>query len=198
MVMFALSLSEDRASKKARQEEIIEGLSNVSAQIKHILELDQPIKDLCQKVFKDQKSLLLLGRGSQFSTALEGALKIKEISYLHCEAVMSGELKHGVLALVDENLPIIMILTRDEIFKKSLNAYQQVIARGGKPIVICNPGDEEFKASDALKIEIPKTVDCLQGILNVIPLQLIAYWLAVLEGLNVDFPRNLAKSVTVE
>ncbi|KAL9476767.1 hypothetical protein ACSS6W_006608 [Trichoderma asperelloides] len=198
MVMFALSLSEDRASKKARREEIIEGLGNVSAQIKHILELDQPIKDLCQKVFKDQKSLLLLGRGSQFSTALEGALKIKEISYLHCEAVMSGELKHGVLALVDENLPIIMILTRDEIFKKSLNAYQQVIARGGKPIVICNPGDEEFKASDALKIEIPKTVDCLQGILNVIPLQLISYWLAVLEGLNVDFPRNLAKSVTVE
>ncbi|KAH6604729.1 glucosamine--fructose-6-phosphate aminotransferase [Trichoderma cornu-damae] len=198
MVMFALSLSEDRASKKARREEIMEGLSNVSAQIKQILDLDQPIKDLCQKVFKDQKSLLLLGRGSQFSTALEGALKIKEISYLHCEAVMSGELKHGVLALVDENLPIIMILTRDEIFKKSLNAYQQVIARGGKPIVICNPGDEEFKASEALKIEIPKTVDCLQGILNVIPLQLIAYWLAVLEGLNVDFPRNLAKSVTVE
>ncbi|EHK45266.1 putative glutamine/fructose-6-phosphate amidotransferase [Trichoderma atroviride IMI 206040] len=198
MVMFALSLSEDRASKKIRREEIIEGLGNVSAQIKHILELDQPIKDLCQKVFKDQKSLLLLGRGSQFSTALEGALKIKEISYLHCEAVMSGELKHGVLALVDENLPIIMILTRDEIFKKSLNAYQQVIARGGKPIVICNPGDEEFKNSDALKIEIPKTVDCLQGILNVIPLQLISYWLAVLEGLNVDFPRNLAKSVTVE
>ncbi|KAF3076986.1 hypothetical protein TsFJ059_001336 [Trichoderma semiorbis] len=198
MVMFALSLSEDRASKKARREEIMEGLGNVSAQIKQILDLDQPIKDLCQKVFKDQKSLLLLGRGSQFSTALEGALKIKEISYLHCEAVMSGELKHGVLALVDENLPIIMILTRDEIFTKSLNAYQQVIARGGKPIVICNPADEEFKASDALKIEIPKTVDCLQGILNVIPLQLIAYWLAVLEGLNVDFPRNLAKSVTVE
>ncbi|KFA64407.1 hypothetical protein S40285_01018 [Stachybotrys chlorohalonatus IBT 40285] len=198
MVMFALSLSEDRASKKARREEIIEGLSKVSEQIKQILELDKPIKELCQKVFKNQKSLLLLGRGSQFSTALEGALKIKEISYLHCEAVMSGELKHGVLALVDENLPIIMILTRDDLFKKSLNAYQQVIARSGKPIVICNTGDEEFNTSEAEKIEIPKTVDCLQGILNVIPLQLIAYWLAVLEGLNVDFPRNLAKSVTVE
>ncbi|POR31066.1 Glutamine--fructose-6-phosphate aminotransferase [isomerizing], partial [Tolypocladium paradoxum] len=198
MVMFALSLSEDRASKKARREEIMEGLANVSGQIKQILDLDKPIKELCQKVFKNQKSLLLLGRGSQFSTALEGALKIKEISYLHCEAVMSGELKHGVLALVDENMPIIMILTRDNIFKKSLNAYQQVIARGGKPIVICNTGDEEFKSSDAEKIEIPKTVDCLQGLLNVIPLQLIAYWLAVLEGLNVDFPRNLAKSVTVE
>jgi glucosamine--fructose-6-phosphate aminotransferase (isomerizing) len=198
MVMFALSLSEDRASKKARREEIMQGLADVSGQIKAILDLDKPIKELCQKVFKDQKSLLLLGRGSQFSTALEGALKIKEISYLHCEAVMSGELKHGVLALVDENLPIIMILTRDDLFKKSLNAYQQVIARGGKPIVICNPSDEEFKSSEAEKIEIPKTVDCLQGLLNVVPLQLIAYWLAVLEGLNVDFPRNLAKSVTVE
>ncbi|KKA27630.1 hypothetical protein TD95_001736, partial [Thielaviopsis punctulata] len=198
MVMFALSLSEDRASKAQRREEIMEGLSNISAQIKAILEQDTAIKNLCAQVFKNQKSLLLLGRGSQYSTALEGALKIKEISYLHCEAVMSGELKHGVLALVDENLPIIMILTRDNLFKKSLNAYQQVVARGGKPIVICNEGDEEFKNADALKIEIPQTVDALQGILNVIPLQLIAYWLAVLEGLNVDFPRNLAKSVTVE
>jgi glucosamine--fructose-6-phosphate aminotransferase (isomerizing) len=131
---------------------------------------------------------------------------------------MSGELKHGVLALVDENLPIIMILTRDRIFAKSLNAYQQgeksyqrsivfvpvdlttsiVIARGGRPIVICNTDDEEFPASQTEKIEVPRTVDCLQGLLNVIPLQLIAYWLAVAEGLNVDFPRNLAKSVTVE
>lgn len=198
MVMFALSLSEDRASKQKRREEIIEGLGQVSSQIKEILKLDQPIKELCSKVFKNQKSLLLLGRGSQYSTALEGALKIKEISYLHCEAVMSGELKHGVLALVDENLPIIMILTRDDLFTKSLNAYQQVAARGGKPIVICNPADDEFKANQAEKIEVPKTVDCLQGLLNVVPLQLIAYWLAVMEGLNVDFPRNLAKSVTVE
>ncbi|KAH6691612.1 glucosamine-fructose-6-phosphate aminotransferase [Plectosphaerella plurivora] len=198
MVMFALSLSEDRASKTKRREEIMDGLAKISDQIKDILTQDQSIKQLCAQTFKNQKSLLLLGRGSQFSTALEGALKIKEISYLHCEAVMSGELKHGVLALVDENLPIIMILTRDEIFKKSLNAYQQVVARNGKPIVICNPNDEEFSASEAQKIEIPSTVDVLQGILNVIPLQLIAYWLAVMEGLNVDFPRNLAKSVTVE
>ncbi|KAM7219373.1 hypothetical protein V8F06_005272 [Rhypophila decipiens] len=198
MVMFALSLSEDRASKQQRREEIMEGLSKISQQIADVLKQDQKIKQMCENTFKNQKSLLLLGRGSQYSTALEGALKIKEISYLHCEAVMSGELKHGVLALVDENLPIIMILTRDGLFKKSLNAYQQVIARGGRPIVICNPGDEEFQASPAEKIEIPKTVDVLQGILNVIPLQLIAYWLAVMEGLNVDFPRNLAKSVTVE
>lgn len=125
MIMFALSLSEDRASKQHRREEIIEGLGKVSGQFKEILKMNDSIKALCAKFFKDQKSLLLLGRGHQFSTALEGALKIKEISYLHCEAVMSGELKHGVLALVDENLPIIMILTRDDIFAKSLNAYQQ-------------------------------------------------------------------------
>lgn len=125
MVMFALSLSEDRASKQKRREEIMEGLSKISDQIKEVLKQDQQIKAMCEKKFKNQKSLLLLGRGQQFSTALEGALKIKEISYLHCEAVMSGELKHGVLALVDENLPIIMILTRDDLFKKSLNAYQQ-------------------------------------------------------------------------
>ncbi|KAI9704273.1 MAG: glutamine--fructose-6-phosphate transaminase (isomerizing) [Candelina mexicana] len=198
MIMFALSLSEDRSSKQKRREDIMEGLERISEQFKHILKLNEPIKQLCAKFFKNQKSLLLLGRGSQFSTALEGALKIKEISYLHCEAVMSGELKHGVLALVDENLPIIMILTRDDIFAKSLNAYQQVIARGGRPIVICNPEDTEFSSEKTEKIEVPQTVDALQGLLNVIPLQLIAYWLAVAEGLNVDFPRNLAKSVTVE
>jgi glutamine---fructose-6-phosphate transaminase (isomerizing) len=125
MIMFALSLSEDRASKQQRREDIINGLGKISDQFREILKLNQSIKDMCGKFLLKQKSLLLLGRGSQYSTALEGALKIKEISYLHCEAVMSGELKHGVLALVDENLPIIMILTRDDIFAKSLNAYQQ-------------------------------------------------------------------------
>jgi glutamine---fructose-6-phosphate transaminase (isomerizing) len=125
MMMFALSLSEDRASKQKRREDIMDGLAKVSDQFREILKLNDSIKELCAKKLQGQKSMLLLGRGSQFSTALEGALKIKEISYLHCEAVMSGELKHGVLALVDENLPIVMILTRDEIFKKSLNAFQQ-------------------------------------------------------------------------
>lgn len=220
MVMFALYLGEDRVSKARRRLEIMGGLNNISAQIKQIIkDLDQPIKNLCQDLLKEKKSLLLLGRGSQYPTALEGALKIKEISYLHCEAVMTGELKHGVLALVDEEMPIIMIMTRDKLFTKSLTAYEQrrcplslelgfggfyylpslVTARGGKPIIICHAGDESFKEYNAArKIEVPETVDCLQGLLNVIPLQLMAYWLAVLEGLNVDFPRNLAKSVTVE
>lgn len=111
---------------------------------------------------------------------------------------MSGELKHGVLALIEETLPIIMILTRDDIFVKSLNAYQQVLARGGRPLVICNPDETECTSAEAQKIVVPRTIDCLQGLLNVIPLQLISYWLAVKQGFNVDFPRNLAKSVTVE
>ncbi|GKZ65933.1 glutamine--fructose-6-phosphate aminotransferase [isomerizing] 2 [Aspergillus niger] len=197
MVMFALALSEDRTSKRQRRIDIMEGLVNISEQIKEVLKLDEKIKSLCMK-FKDQKSLLLLGRGNQHATALEGALKIKEISYLHCEAVLSGELKHGVLALVDEALPLVMILTRDDNFSKSLNAYNQVVARNGRPIVICNTGDPEFPSDKTDRIEVPRTVDALQGLLNVIPLQLMAYWLAVAEGLNVDFPRNLAKSVTVE
>lgn len=138
MVMFALSLSEDRLTKQRRREEIIEGLGGISAQIKSVLEQDQNIKELCKEKFQNQKSLLLLGRGAQYSTALEGALKIKEISYLHCEAVMSGELKHGVLALVDENLPIIMILTRDNLFKKSLNAYQQGMSYDPSPTASLN------------------------------------------------------------
>lgn len=125
MVMVALLLSEDRASKLERRQVIMEELSKVSDKLREILKLSDSIKELCAKSFRNQRTLLLLGRGSQYSTALEGALKIKEISYLHCEAVMSGELKHGVLALVDEHLPIIMILTRDDIFTRSLNAYQQ-------------------------------------------------------------------------
>ncbi|KAF2454809.1 glucosamine-fructose-6-phosphate aminotransferase [Lineolata rhizophorae] len=197
MVMFALSLSEDRASKAKRRADIMEGLGKVSDQFKEILKLDKNIKDLAKR-FQNHKSMLLLGRGAQHATALEGALKIKEISYLHCEAVMSGELKHGVLALVDEDLPIVMILTRDDIFAKSLNAYQQVVARKGRPIIICNPADPEFPSEKTDKIEVPPTVDCLQGLLNVIPLQLMSYHLAVQAGADVDSPRNLAKSVTVE
>ncbi|KKY22646.1 putative glucosamine--fructose-6-phosphate aminotransferase [Phaeomoniella chlamydospora] len=197
LVTFALYLSEDRAFKQQRREEIIAAMAHLPEQFKEILKLNENIKTMCD-TFKGQKSMLLLGRGLQFPTALEGALKIKEISYLHCEAVMSGELKHGVLALVDEHLPIIMIQTRDNLFTKSMNAYQQVTARAGRPIVICNSGDKEFPQEKNERIEVPHTIDVLQGLLNVIPLQLMSYWLAVGEGLNVDFPRNLAKSVTVE
>ncbi|KAF5103170.1 hypothetical protein DV451_001613 [Geotrichum candidum] len=196
LVMVALSLSDDRVSKVDRRREIIQGLKNISSQIKEVLGLDSHIKKLCDTDLASHKSLLLLGRGYQFATALEGALKIKEISYMHSEGVLAGELKHGVLALVDENLPIIVMATRDSLFPKVMSAIEQVTARSGNPIIICNPGTS--LADGLQRLEVPQSVDCLQGLLNVIPLQLMSYWLAIKYGYDVDFPRNLAKSVTVE
>ncbi|KAF5099780.1 hypothetical protein D0Z00_001521 [Geotrichum galactomycetum] len=196
LVMVALSLSDDRVSQVDRRREIIQGLKNISSQIKEVLGLDSHIKKLCDTDLASHKSLLLLGRGYQFATALEGALKIKEISYMHSEGVLAGELKHGVLALVDENLPIIVMATRDSLFPKVMSAIEQVTARSGNPIIICNPGTS--LADGLQRLEVPQSVDCLQGLLNVIPLQLMSYWLAIKYGYDVDFPRNLAKSVTVE
>lgn len=196
LVMVALSLSDDRVSQLERRKEIIQGLSNISEQIAEVLKLDDHIRDLCERDLLRHKSLLLLGRGYQFATALEGALKIKEISYMHSEGVLAGELKHGVLALVDENLPIIIMATRDSLFPKVSSAIEQVTARSGNPIIICNKGDSF--GNGLKRLEVPQSVDCLQGLLNVIPLQLMSYWLAIKHGHDVDFPRNLAKSVTVE
>lgn len=116
---------------------------------------------------------------------------------MHSEGILAGELKHGPLALIDENMPVILIMTKDSLYQKVQNALQQVTARKGKPILICNKDDKDIPEGYRL-IRVPQTVDCLQGILNVVPLQLLAYHLAVLNGIDVDFPRNLAKSVTVE
>ncbi|CCH62738.1 hypothetical protein TBLA_0I00790 [Henningerozyma blattae CBS 6284] len=203
LVMFAVLLGEDRISKTERRKEIIQGLKLIPEQIKQVLKLEPRIKQLCENELSDQKSLLLLGRGYQFASALEGALKIKEISYMHSEGVLAGELKHGVLALVDEELPIIAFGTRDSLFPKVVSSIEQVTARKGHPIIICNENDEVWNKKKSendkfITLEVPTTVDCLQGLINIIPLQLMSYWLASNKGIDVDFPRNLAKSVTVE
>ncbi|KAK3865860.1 hypothetical protein Pcinc_028564, partial [Petrolisthes cinctipes] len=197
LVMFALMISEDRISAQPRRSEIIQGLRHLPDQIKEVLTLDKKIQEISKVVF-EKKSLLVLGRGYNYATCLEGALKIKEITYMHSEGILAGELKHGPLALVDEGMPIIMVCTRDNVFVKCMNALQQVTAREGRPILICSKGDEEIKKFATNCLEVPKTVDCLQGLLTVIPLQLLSYHVAVLRGCNVDCPRNLAKSVTVE
>ena len=202
LVMFALSLSEDRLSKLERRKEIIQGLRLIPSQIKQVLKLESKIKEICKTQLKDIKSMLIIGKGYQYASALEGALKVKETSYIHTEGVPAGELKHGILALVDEHLPIIAFGTRDGVFPKVVSVIEQIAARRGRPIVICNELDDVWTRKDSLKhlttLEVPHTVDCLQGLLNVIPVQVIAYWLAVNKGVDVDFPRNLAKSVTVE
>lgn len=197
LVMFGLVMSEDRISLQTRRQEILEGLKNLDTQIKEVLKLDLQVLEIAKDLFQ-QKSLLIMGRGYNFATCMEGALKVKELTYMHCEGIMAGELKHGPLALVDDMMPIVMIVMRDGVYTKTINAIQQVKARGGQPIVICEDGDKETMQFAHKVLEVPKTVDCLQGVLTVIPMQLLSYHIAVLRGCNVDCPRNLAKSVTVE
>lgn len=139
-----------------------------------------------------------MGRGYNYATCMEGALKIKEITYLHSEGIMSGELKHGPLALIDDKMPIVMIVVKDKVYAKCQNALQQVVARHGQPILLCEEDDEQTAKYASQVLRIPHTVDCLSGILTVIPLQLMSFHIARLKGLDVDCPRNLAKSVTVE
>lgn len=162
-----------------------------------MLELDEKVKEISEELYQ-KKSLLIMGRGFNFATCLEGALKVKELTYMHSEGIQAGELKHGPLALVDSTVPIIMIVMRDHVFTKCMNALQQVTARDGKPIIIVEEGDTETAKWAKHALEVPKAVDALQGILTVIPMQLLSYHLAVKRGCNVDCPRNLAKSVTVE
>nr|NP_001015158.1 Glutamine:fructose-6-phosphate aminotransferase 1, isoform D [Drosophila melanogaster]EAA46263.1 Glutamine:fructose-6-phosphate aminotransferase 1, isoform D [Drosophila melanogaster] len=197
LVMFALVMSEDRLSLQQRRLEILQALSKLADQIRDVLQLDSKVKELAKDLYQ-HKSLLIMGRGYNFATCLEGALKVKELTYMHSEGIMAGELKHGPLALVDDSMPVLMIVLRDPVYVKCMNALQQVTSRKGCPIIICEEGDEETKAFSSRHLEIPRTVDCLQGILTVIPMQLLSYHIAVLRGCDVDCPRNLAKSVTVE
>ncbi|XP_063217484.1 glutamine--fructose-6-phosphate aminotransferase [isomerizing] 2-like isoform X1 [Bacillus rossius redtenbacheri] len=197
LVMFALVMSEDRISHQQRRAEIFNGLKHIDEQIREVLKLDEEVSKLAKDLYT-HKSLLIMGRGYNFSTCLEGALKVKELAYMHSEGIMAGELKHGPLALVDKAMPVIMIVTRDPVYVKCMNALQQVTAREGRPIVICEKGDTETQSFSSKTLEVPHTVDCLQGLLTVIPMQLLSYHIAVLRGYNVDCPRNLAKSVTVE
>jgi len=196
LVMFALVMSEDSIAKKQRREEIIRGLKELPTHIKKVLDSDKTILELSKELYHE-KSLLIMGRGFNFATCLEGALKVKELTYMHSEGILSGELKHGPLAMVDQTMPIVMLILDDPVKHKCLNAYQQVHARGGRPLLIVNENDTETTTLSEKKIEIPKTVDCLQGLISVIPLQLLSFHIAVLRGYDVDCPRNLAKSVTV-
>ena len=177
--------------------EIVEAMKTLPEKITEVLKLDNEIKEIA-KIYHERRSFLMMGRGFQFATVLEGALKVKEITYMHSEGILAGELKHGPLALVDEDMAVLMIALRDKTYDKCMNAMQQVIARKGVPIIICSQGDEEIKKLGYKTLEVPHVPDCLAGILTVIPLQLLSFHLAVLRGYDVDFPRNLAKSVTVE
>eukprot|EP01114_Cavostelium_apophysatum_P018598 TRINITY_DN578_c0_g1_i1.p1 TRINITY_DN578_c0_g1~~TRINITY_DN578_c0_g1_i1.p1 ORF type:complete len:667 (-),score=231.33 TRINITY_DN578_c0_g1_i1:115-2115(-) len=194
ITLMALKIGEDKVSTQARRDEIIQGLKELPKLVSKVLEREKTIKDIAAKIY-EKKSLLVMGRGNHYGTCLEGALKIKEISYMHCEGVLSGELKHGPLALVDDSMPILFVMTKDKHYESTLSSFNQVTARKGVPIIICTEGDNRIPESYD-RIEVPQIADCLQCILNIIPLQLMSYHVADMKGINVDRPRNLAKSVT--
>jgi glucosamine--fructose-6-phosphate aminotransferase (isomerizing) len=148
--------------------------------------------------FKGATNFLYLGRGSNFPVALEGALKLKEISYIHAEGYPAAEMKHGPIALIDENMPVVVIAPKDAIYDKVVSNIQEVRARKGRLIVIANEDDHEIAHLAEVVLRVPRTYGYFGPIINVIPLQLLAYHIAVARGVNVDQPRNLAKSVTVE
>ncbi|XP_054781164.1 LOW QUALITY PROTEIN: glutamine--fructose-6-phosphate aminotransferase [isomerizing] 1 [Prosopis cineraria] len=199
MAMLALAIGGDTISNQARREAIIDGLLDLPNKVREVLKQDQEMKDLA-KLLMSEQSLLVFGRGFNYATALEGALKVKEVALTHSEGILAGEMKHGPLALVDENLPIIVLATRDACLSKQQSVIQQLHARKGRLIVMCSKGDAALvcPGESCRVIEVPLVEDCLQPVINIIPLQLLAYHLTVLKGLNVDQPRNLAKSVTTQ
>lgn len=199
ITMMALALAEDSISKRDRRDHIIDELGELPAKVGKLLLLDGALKQLAQ-LLKDRQSLLFFGRGYNYATALEAALKVKEVALIHSEGILAGEMKHGPLALVDETIPAVVVATKDNMYKKMQSVVQQLCARSARLIVICNEGDQEIRGyanKEAMFIEVPLTVDALQPVVNIVVLQLLSYHLTVLRGFNVDQPRNLAKSVTV-
>ncbi len=172
-------------------------IRKIPGQLDEILGLDRKIQKIAE-VFYNSRDFLFLGRGLNYATALEGALKLKEISYIHATGYAAGEMKHGPIALIDEKMPVVCVNPKSSVYDKMFNNIQEVVARDGIPISIVTEGDKKTKTVSKYTIEIPESIECISPILSVIPLQLFAYHIATLKGLDVDRPRNLAKSVTVE
>ena len=197
LYMLALSLSKDRTLSQNEIALHLRELSEIPEKAARIFQLDSQIKLIAER-FKDAKNALYLGRGYNFPVALEGALKLKEISYIHAEGYPAAEMKHGPIALIDEDMPVIFIATRDSTYSKILSNIEEVRSRKGRVIAIASEGDTEVARLAEEVIYIPQASGPITPLLTVIPLQLLAYHIATLRGCNVDRPRNLAKSVTVE
>lgn len=172
-------------------------LEKIPEKVEEALATDKRIQEISTK-FKDAPNFLYLGRGYNFPVALEGALKLKEISYIHAEGYPAAEMKHGPIALIDENMPVVFIATRDSSYEKIISNIQEVKSRKGKVIAIVSQHDDEIEKMADYTIEVPSSHEALMPLISVIPLQLLSYHIAIMRGCNVDQPRNLAKSVTVE
>jgi glutamine---fructose-6-phosphate transaminase (isomerizing) len=206
LFLLALKLGQLRGHlDKSRSVALIEELSRIPAKIEEILgTCSTQCEDLARD-FSNARDFLYLGRGIHFPIALEGALKLKEISYIHAEGYPAGEMKHGPNALIDESLPVVVLATRDEAdpasklrYEKTLSNIQEVTARSGRVIAVATEGDETIGTLVERVIHIPPAIELLAPLIEIVPLQLLAYYIAVRRGCDVDQPRNLAKSVTVE
>ena len=198
LTLIALQLAAEKGTiTKSALRTILYEMEQIPSKIEKILLLDKQIQDIAA-IYKDASNFLYLGRGYNFPVALEGALKLKEISYIHAEGYPAAEMKHGPIALIDENMPVVFLATNQSAYEKIVSNVQEVKARKGKIIAIVNEGDTQIKALADHVIEIPATEEILSPLLTIVPLQLLSYHIAILRGCNVDQPRNLAKSVTVE
>ena len=181
----------------AKYREVLKGLLVMPEKIKEALAQHEHIKDV-SAIFTYAHNFLYLGRGCNYPTAMEGALKLKEISYIHAEGYPAAEMKHGPIALIDNEMPTIVIATNVSIYEKTISNIQEIKSRGGKVIAVVTTGDSVVSKMADHCIWVPETTECLTPLLSSIPLQLFAYYIAVNKGRDVDQPRNLAKSVTVE
>jgi glucosamine--fructose-6-phosphate aminotransferase (isomerizing) len=198
LTLMALRIAKEKGSlTNTEYRQIITELELIPKKVEKVLELDDLIKEIAAE-FKDVTNFLYLGRGYNFPVALEGALKLKEISYIHAEGYPAAEMKHGPIALIDEHMPIVVLATRKGNYEKVVSNIQEVKARGGRLIAIVTEGDKTVKELADYCIEIPSCYEELMPLLSIIPLQLLSYHIAVMRNCNVDQPRNLAKSVTVE
>ncbi|MEI6817332.1 MAG: glutamine--fructose-6-phosphate transaminase (isomerizing) [Bacteroidota bacterium] len=198
LTLLAIQIAHKRGTiSNSRYMTMISELESIPAKVEKTLLTNDAVKIIASK-FKDARNFLYLGRGYGFPVALEGALKLKEISYIHAEGYPAAEMKHGPIALIDEEMPVVVIANKNSSYEKVVSNIQEVKARKGKIIAIVTEGDDVVKNLADYSIEIPETDDALVPLLAVIPLQLLAYHIAVMRGANVDQPRNLAKSVTVE
>ena len=196
--MLALALANERGTISIDEyKAVVRELHEIPAKMKEVLKLNNRIADMSRS-FTYARDFLFLGRGYSYPVALEGALKLKEISYIHAEGYPAAEMKHGPIALIDSDMPVVVIATHNAMYEKVLSNIQEVKARQGKVIAIVTKGDDTISRIADEVIELPETIECLEPLLSTIPLQMLAYHIAVCKGKNVDQPRNLAKSVTVE
>jgi glucosamine--fructose-6-phosphate aminotransferase (isomerizing) len=197
LALLTLKMGRLRALSILQGREVVRGLARLPELVAAVLAKAPQVEQIGERLLR-ATNVLYLGRGYNFPVALEGALKLKEISYIHAEGYPAAEMKHGPIALIDDLMPVVFVAPKDAVHQKVVSNVEEVKARGGRVIAIVTEGDATLAKLADQRIEIPETLDLLTPVLSVLPLQLLAYYIAVRRGCNVDQPRNLAKSVTVE